>query len=523
MKSLFVMVLVVLGVVAFFFAQRQEQIPPPRFCLSADDHRIAKPDGQPFLWLADDAWALANRLSADDVDFYLDTRKAQGFSVIHLWAAASWMQENLAGQSPFAGKPERPEAIHLNRAFWQQIGGVIDKAAERQLLVVLEVGKVLLRHPERYWIASSSEHRVNLKNAYAFGWKVANLMRRDGQVRPNLIWGLGGDIHPANRYKLGELNAGPRFVELVNALAEGIADSTNALSVNSFDGAADYTTTFMSLHPGATANGGASTDPVSTSSYWHLRPWLDYNSHQSGRRKRWNDSFLAITRSDYAMPPYKPSIETELGFEEGEILEDGGTFTDYHIRAHAYWGLLSGAAGHQYGNTNTWQMYDPERFPARGGAQRHWRKAIDADGARQFIHLRKLFQSRPLLAFTPEQGLLLPAETGQHKHALILAARAEEQGYAFVYTTNGRPVELKMDTFSEPVVAWWFDPRTGEAASIGRFENTGVTQFDPPGEPTGVLAEDGNDWVLVLDEVSRNYPSPGTVSEVASPLACFTR
>jgi len=53
------------------------------------------------------------------------------------------------------------------------------------------------------------------------------------------------------------------------------------------------------------------------------------------------------------------------------------------------------------------------------------------------------------------------------------------------------------------VVAWWYNPRNGEASQIGKFPNTGIKTFisPNPGENT--------DWILVLDDSSKKYPAPG--------------
>ena len=53
-------------------------------------------------------------------------------------------------------------------------------------------------------------------------------------------------------------------------------------------------------------------------------------------------------------------------------------------------------------------------------------------------------------------------------------------------------------------VAWWFCPRTGEAHSIGALPAAGSRELDPPGEPAR-----GNDWVLVIDDASRSFGTPG--------------
>jgi hypothetical protein len=58
----------------------------------------------------------------------------------------------------------------------------------------------------------------------------------------------------------------------------------------------------------------------------------------------------------------------------------------------------------------------------------------------------------------------------------------------------------------QKVKCQWFNPRNGESIEIGELENTGISEFDPPGQ-----TERGNDWVLVLGDSSKNYPAPGVM------------
>ena len=75
-----------------------------------------------------------------------------------------------------------------------------------------------------------------------------------------------------------------------------------------------------------------------------------------------------------------------------------------------------------------------------------------------------------------------------------------------VYAPVGRPFAVRMNVVvGSQVTAWWFNPRDGRATRIGTFANTGERVFTPP-DPGEML-----DWVLVLDDASRNYPAPGTV------------
>ena len=62
------------------------------------------------------------------------------------------------------------------------------------------------------------------------------------------------------------------------------------------------------------------------------------------------------------------------------------------------------------------------------------------------------------------------------------------------------------------IIAWWFNPRSGEAVKIGEYKNSGEIEFTPPGiskELTWLRTGRGCDWILVLDDVSKQYSAPG--------------
>jgi hypothetical protein len=52
--------------------------------------------------------------------------------------------------------------------------------------------------------------------------------------------------------------------------------------------------------------------------------------------------------------------------------------------------------------------------------------------------------------------------------------------------------------------ACWYNPQNRQATKIIQFRNSGTVTFNPPGNPTN-----GNNWVLVLDDVSKKFPAPG--------------
>src|SRR4051812_47587941 len=50
--------------------------------VSADKRSLINPNGTPFFYMADSAWDLFNKTTRAQADLYLETRAAQGFTVI---------------------------------------------------------------------------------------------------------------------------------------------------------------------------------------------------------------------------------------------------------------------------------------------------------------------------------------------------------------------------------------------------------------------------------------------------------
>jgi hypothetical protein len=168
----------------------------------------------------------------------------------------------------------------------------------------------------------------------------------------------------------------------------------------------------------------------------------------------------------------------------------------------AYCSLLAGACGHTYGNNNVWQMWAPGRN-AVIDANIPWSEALDHPGALQMGIVRRLFESRPFTRLTPAETMIVD---GPHAGgAKVRAAVADDGSFAFVYSPRGEAFAVRMDAIKSKVgvKSWWFDPRYGSATAIHVGENISLQTFTPPSQGRG------QDWVLVLDNVERNFPTPG--------------
>ena len=88
----------------------------------------------------------------------------------------------------------------------------------------------------------------------------------------------------------------------------------------------------------------------------------------------------------------------------------------------------------------------------------------------------------------------------------IISAVSQDGDFIMAYTPYGRKFSIKTNKIkSGKVKAWWFNPRDGKSMAIGEFSNNGEREFISPNPGEDV------DWILVLDDSSKNYPAPGGI------------
>ena len=196
------------------------------------------------------------------------------------------------------------------------------------------------------------------------------------------------------------------------------------------------------------------------------------------------------------MVPAKPTIDGEPSYEgipQGLHDPSQPYWKASDVRRYAYWSVFAGAFGFTYGANSVMQFYKPGDDKPAYGAKEYWTEGIDLPGSGQLQYLKQLILSRPFTERIPDQSLIA-GENGI-KYDYLVATRGNN--YAFIYTYNGRNIPLNMAVISgDKVKGSWYKPMDGSIIDIGEFENNGMREFDPPGEPA-----DGNDWVLVLDTI----------------------
>jgi len=427
------------------------------------NHRfLQQRDGTPFLYLGDTAWELFHRLTREDAERYLEKRRQQGFTVIQAVVLAEFdglTVPNAYGDLPLVnGDPATP-----NEKYFAHVDWIVRKAAEKGLVIGMLPtwgDKVVLEK----WGKGPVIFPVDKPEiSQAWGRYLGARYKSD----ENLIWILGGD------------RRGDGFEPVWNAMAAGLTEG---------DGGAHLKT----YHPGG---GHSSAD------WFHDAPWLDFDMVQSGHGARdiAND---AMIDKDYARTPRKPVLDGESRYENHPINwnPDNGYFDPHDVRQALYWSIFAGGMGATYGCHDVWQFHTPKTEPI-SSSRNYWYDVMNLPGAWQVLHLRRLLLSRPYFDRVPDQGMIEQGATAPG--ARPRATRGTD--YAFVYLPTGAPVTLRMGRVAgAEVQAWWFNPRTGQAHVEGRYQNHFTHEFTPPG-PQGV----GNDWVLVLDDVDKEFKPPG--------------
>ena len=434
--------------------------------VSANKRYIVHSDGTPFFYLGDTAWELFHRLNRSEADRYLKRRAEQGFTVIQAVALAELdglNTPNANGDKPLLNNdPTTP-----NEAYFKHVDYIIDKAAEYGLVIGLlpTWGDKVFKDN---W--GQGPQIFTGQNARAYGRWIGNRYKN----RPNIIWIMGGDRNPRE---------GSEDVAIWRSMAAGVQE-----------GAGGPDKALMSFHPqpNATADGGSSK-------WFHQDSWLDFNMHQNGHCR--DAPVYAKIAVSYNRVPAKPTMDAEPIYEDHPVCfnaKDLGISNALDVRKSAYLDLFSGAHGHTYGCHDIWQMYSAGRESVNG-ARLNWTEAMELTAANQMKFVRRLIQSRPMLDRVPDQSLVL--ESNYPPAERIQATRGNS--YAFIYTAAGKPFTVNMGKISgKDVSTAWFDPRTGEVKDNGKLANTGRQRFTPP------TTDYGQDWILIVDDSTKQYPAP---------------
>lgn len=433
--------------------------------VSSNKRYLQTADGKPFFWLGDTAWELFHRLSREEADKYLQNRADKGFTVIQAVVLAELdglHDPNFYGEIPL----ENDDPTKPREAYFQHVDYIIRKAEQLGLHIGLlpTWGDKVFRNS---W--GKGPEIFTTANAKTYGQWIGDRYKN----QKNIIWILGGDRNPRDEKDVAVWRA------MAAGIAEGVGGNDKAL---------------MTFHPQPTG-----LEEGGSSKWFHNDAWLDFNMFQTGHCRENNvwDRIQYV----YNREPVKPVLDGEPLYEDHPVCfnaKDLGTSSAYDVRKLAYFNVFAGAFGHTYGCHDIWQMYAPNREPVNG-PHFPWYVAIDLPGSGQMKFLRQLIESRPMFDRVPDQALITDALNANDR---IQATRGKD--YIFVYSAQGKNFTVNTDKISgRQLIVHWYNPKNGEIKNAGTFAKKTQHAFTPPSSGYG------HDWVLVIDDVSKNYPLPG--------------
>ncbi|RHJ81468.1 glycoside hydrolase family 140 protein [Parabacteroides sp. AM08-6] len=418
--------------------------------ISENGRYLVHKDGTPFLYIGDTAWELFHRLNEQEVEKYLENRRAKGFTVIQAVILAELNglnTPNVYGETPLIDN----NVLQPNEKYYKWVDKVIRMAEAKGLYIGLlptwgdKVDKQWGVGPEIF----------NPMYAGLYGtW----LGRRYKNFK-NIIWINGGD-------RWGGDNNYPIWEALGKALKK--ADKNHLIT----------------FHPQGECSSGQ---------WFHNSTWLDFNMAQTGHCQRNYEIYNRLLLKDYNRTPVKPCMDGEPRYENHPVCwkpDSLGWFDDTDVRQALYWDLFSGSCGHTYGCHDIWQMKTPER-EAIGFARGNWQTSLDLPGAFDLIHARRLLERYDWASRKPAPDMII-SDNSSFEHKIVAL---QGNGFALVYFPNGEKATFNLQSISKnnELTLSWMNPRTGEIKKTGSIDRSQTQEIIPPSSGRG------NDWVLIIE------------------------
>ena len=430
---------------------------------------------EPFLIHGDTAWSLIAQLTREEVHLYLDDRRARGFNAILVnlieHAFATDAPANAYGQLPFHGRMFEAAATLAaalpfgrftaglatrladysapNEAYFAHADWVLRRAADKGFLVLLTPSYLGVKGGSHGWYQAMVANGPDRLGQYG------EYLGRRYRDFTNILWVHAGDYNPPRK-------------DLVRAIAQGI---------QKFDRSA--------LH---TAHGAPGTSAIQ---HWQGEPWLQVNTIYTNKLYMTSKPVYAAALEQYGRSERMPFFLIETAYENNK----GHEATEQRLRLQAYQAVLSGAAGHVFGNNPVWHFDGPGLYPAPAS----WQKSLGSRGAQSMMHLRTLFMAVPWWQLEPDTDYTILTDGIGPEGDRAVAASTADRSLVVLYIPSRRDFTVDLGKFAGPEVsALWYDPADGQfsAVSGSPFPAKGTHRFGPE---LGNNSSGFDDWVLILE------------------------
>ncbi len=440
--------IILAALIAMFVSGANAQRRRPSIYLPWDNGKLKVSDnkrflvhenGTPFFWLGNTSWLLPERLNREEVSYYLDKERQQGYNVEQIQVINSIPTFNIYG---FQANDESFDCSKFSKpgvyGYWEHLDYIVDVAARNGIYIAMDC------------VWGSQIQRMDDKKAATYGKFLAERYKD----KPNIIWMIGGDV------------LGDRGTAQWDVLAR---------TIRKYD-----PNHVMTFHPRGRT----------TSARWfNDREWLDFNMFQSGHRRygqRNGDGDYTIkdnTEEDnwryvdmsWEKQPMKPVLDGEPSYEDipqGLHSNDEPRWQDYDVRRYAYWAVFAGCFGHTYGHNSIMQFHRPGTG-ASFFATKTWWDALEDPGLKQMKYVKWLILAFPFTERIPDQSVI--AGQNGERYDRVIATRGND--YLLVYNYSGKPMQVDLTKISGTKKnVWQMNPIDGSLKYLGEYDNK-VTEF----------------------------------------------
>ena len=396
--------------------------------------RYLEKNGKFFPYLADTAWTLLQKLDREEIVYYLDIRKAQGFNALQISAISELdglRMPNREGQLPF----ENGDVYDPNPKYFGLLRFLLTECRKRDMVLTLlpswgdKFNKKWGVGPEIF----------TPSNALFYGEYLSGLVEKNEDV----IFMLGGDRPIEN----------DNHKKIIDSMAAGLRKGEKAYHL-------------VTYHPCGEAT---SLDFLKNCDY------LDFHSIQSGHSFGGFSSEKMI--KSVLEQEDKPCLDAESFYEDFPIdfnLDFNYRFDPHDIRKRIYGNMLAGSLGTVYGHQSVWcfkEAADAE-YPY------NWKNALFRPMANEIKNINIFLDSVDITDMRP------------YKECYNTEAIADEKRIVVLFTDK-KTAYLRLGN-KKTVSAMWFDIVKGKFIDTKIITHNG-NAIIPPFDNEALLVIDCKD------------------------------
>ncbi len=406
--------------------------------VSGNGRYLQTATGLPYLIHGDTPWSLAVQLNNGEIDTYLGTRSSQGFNTIlwnaieHQFSDNSPAYRNRDGFDPFTSMTNFASP---NVSYWAKPDYIFARTLALGILNIVNPAYLGFGGGAEGWMSEVTAETAGDLQTYG-AWIATRYI-----AFPNKMWCLGGDYggDATERAKQWNIAAGIRSVD-----------------------------------PGAliTAH-GARTE--SAYSLWGGGSYTGFNvnnMYTDGSGTEYSDG-----ATEYARSPAMPFFLLEGRYDGAET---NGTPTD--MRRQYYTTMLSGGAGHMFGNVPIWDLGSAS---GSGGGVTNALTQLTTTATTQMTYAYALFSAYPWHLLVPKTDTSLVTTSLSSGASRICPALASDGSVAMVWKPASGSSTVSFSGMSPGSVrARFYNTTDGSYSTVSGspFANSGTQSINWPGE-----------------------------------------